>query len=143
MLCWRVLSINWWMCLLRLGKRGKCGGGRICSPTDKTTASSVEGGCWYVIVGKLLVSDCSGTSLCEGLQNGKTPLHLAARNGHELIVTYLVGQGADTEVRDNVSGGEALRLTRGCDVWTWGRRRCGMPCEHIDQAVFTSKIVCG
>ena len=36
-------------------------------------------------------------------QNGDTAMICAASNGHKDIVEYLVGQGADKDIKDNVS----------------------------------------
>ena len=36
-------------------------------------------------------------------QDGYTAMILAAREGHKDIVEYLVGQGADKDMKDNVS----------------------------------------
>ena len=38
------------------------------------------------------------------LQNGRTPLHMAAAAGHLNVVQYLVSSGADVNLRDRVSG---------------------------------------
>ena len=37
------------------------------------------------------------------LQNGKTPLMEAAKNGHLPVLEYLMERGADMEAKDNVS----------------------------------------
>ena len=38
------------------------------------------------------------------LQNGATPLHLAAREGHAAKVEQLLAAGANTEAKDKVRG---------------------------------------
>lgn len=49
--------------------------------------------------------------LVEAVQLGRTPLHLAAENGQESTVTYLVRHGADMEALEWVSDAEAACLT--------------------------------
>ena len=38
-------------------------------------------------------------------QDGGTPLHWAAREGHTAVAQLLVERGADLHAKDNVSGG--------------------------------------
>ena len=38
------------------------------------------------------------------LQDGRTPLHMAAAAGHLNVVQYLVSSGADVNLKDKVSG---------------------------------------
>lgn len=53
-------------------------------------------------------------SACETVQCGATPLHRAARHGHESLVSCLVDQGADVAVATSVSDVETVWLLGGC-----------------------------
>lgn len=40
--------------------------------------------------------------LCVCLQNGRTPLHLAAHKGHIAVVRILLAAGCDLDIQDDV-----------------------------------------
>ena len=56
-------------------------------------------------------------------QDGNTPLHLAADNGHAAFVGALLAAKADKEAKENVRGGGGCRASRGRAgvVWALGR----------------------
>lgn len=61
-----------------------------------------------------MVLAAGGAIASEAAQVSSTPLHCAAECGKEVVVAYLVGQGADIEAKDSVSVAMAVRLNGGC-----------------------------
>ena len=49
---------------------------------------------------------CSGASLTgvRALQDGETPLYVAAQNGHDKVVRFLLEEGVDVTAKTKVSG---------------------------------------
>ena len=58
-------------------------------------------------------------------QNGRTPLHAAAYQGHDAVVRVLVEVGADVTAKDKVSerrvGGDGHMLSKRRDFSEWGQ----------------------
>ena len=50
-------------------------------------------------------------------QIGKTPLHLAADNGHAAVVGALLAEGADKDAKDKVRGAGGAGRVGGGSVW--------------------------
>lgn len=72
------------------------GRGRVCSPA-----------CAPWLVCKLLIS----VSLCVGLQNGFTPLHIACKKNHIRVMELLLKTGASIDAVTEV--GETLQMGSG------------------------------
>lgn len=63
----------------------------------------------HVEVASTLIS--KATALLHQKDNdGRTTLHLAAANGHKDLLTILIGQGAEIDAQDNVSGNQTCLL---------------------------------
>ncbi len=50
------------------------------------------------------------------LQDGRTPLHLAAEKGHPEIIKLLIDKGAKVDIKDNVGPSSATRQYTPCVV---------------------------
>lgn len=59
-----------------------------------------------------------GVPINASNDEGLTPLHMAASNGHRLVVDELLARGASLDIRDRVHGGSPLsRTTWFCRAW--------------------------
>ena len=69
---------------------------------------------------------CSGASLTRvrALQDGETPLYVAAQNGHDEIVRFLVEEGGDVTAKTKVS-----------------ERRVGSERKGVEEKSFRGRVV--